>query len=156
MQRAVLRSCFALLIAPCAGACTSRPVSDETPTTTTFAAHAALATTAIDFGKAPCKGASPNDAELTIANTGTIPLGWRATVESRDFTLPASPTGTTVEGTVDPGAKSAVVVHAVGVAASSKDGDVTTGALVLASDDPIQPTIRVSLKVAASTEPCFF
>jgi hypothetical protein len=153
MKRAVLRSCFALLIAPCAVACTSRPVSNETPTTTTFAAQAALSTTAIDFGRTPCAGASPNDAELTISNTGTIPLGWKATIESRDFTLPASPSGT-VEGTVDPGAKSSVIVHAVGV--EPETGEVATGALVFASDDPIQPTILVSLKVTASTEPCFF
>lgn len=150
MKRSIPKFCIALLIAPCAVACESRPVSNDPPTTTAFAPQVALSLTAIDFGVAPCIGTRPNDAEIEIGNTGTTPLGWQAAIPSPDFTLPAF-----CSGTVEPGATNTVLVRAVAVPPSSKGGAVTSGVLVLTTDDPTQPTISVPLKVTASVDSCF-
>jgi hypothetical protein len=124
-------------------ACTTRPVSDQGPTSATFSGTAALSTTAIDFGTAPCGGASPADKTITITNTGTLPLNYTATVDDPAFTLGNQPTS----GTIETGASATLSVHAVSVPSNANAGAATTGNLVLTTSDPSQTTIQVPLKV---------
>lgn len=137
----------ALPLALCV-ACTSRPVADTPPTTTTFGATAVLSATAIDFGDAPCGGASPQDFDLTLSNTGNVSLGYTAIIASPGFALPSSGSGL-----VYPGESTTLTVHVV-TPPSSRSSAAMSGDLMLTTDDVQQATIDVPLSITPPPTRC--
>jgi hypothetical protein len=104
-------------------------------------AVAAVSTTKVDFGNADCGGAAPGNQTVTVKNTGTAPLMVTASVSgSSAFSIVGMPTLT-----VAPGASGTVTVAAAAVPASSAAGAAVQGTLTLATNDPANASIKVSL-----------
>jgi HYDIN/CFA65/VesB-like, Ig-like domain len=130
---------------PVCVACTTRPVADNPPTSTVFKATASLSATTLDFGSANCGGASPNDVPLTVTNTGGVDLTFDASVDNPGFTVVSA-----TSGSLEPGQSATLSVRALPLSSSSSAGTVTSGNLVLSTNDPKQTTIEVPLTVTAS------